>query len=50
MQRIESTARYLGLRGHDAKAGSMKLTTRYRLPAIYPFRFFAEVGGLMSSR
>jgi putative tryptophan/tyrosine transport system substrate-binding protein len=35
-------------RGHDAKAGSMKLTTRYRLPAIYPFRFFAELGGLMS--
>jgi putative tryptophan/tyrosine transport system substrate-binding protein len=25
----------------------MKLTTRYRLPATYPFRFFAEVGGLM---
>src|SRR5262249_672632 len=21
---------------------------RYRLPAVYPFRFFAEVGGLLS--
>ena len=24
------------------------LAARYRLPAIYPFRFFAEVGGLLS--
>jgi putative ABC transport system substrate-binding protein len=24
------------------------LATRYRLPAIYPFRFFAELGGLLS--
>jgi putative ABC transport system substrate-binding protein len=24
------------------------LATRYRLPAVYPFRFFAEVGGLLS--
>ena len=24
------------------------LAARYRLPAIYPFRLFAEVGGLMS--
>jgi putative ABC transport system substrate-binding protein len=24
------------------------LAARYRLPAVYPFRFFAEVGGLMS--
>ena len=24
------------------------LAARYRLPAIYPFRFFAEVGGLVS--
>jgi putative ABC transport system substrate-binding protein len=24
------------------------LAARYRLPAIYPFRFFAELGGLMS--
>ena len=24
------------------------LADRYRLPAVYPFRFFAEVGGLLS--
>jgi putative tryptophan/tyrosine transport system substrate-binding protein len=24
------------------------LAARYRLPAVYPFRFFAEVGGLLS--
>jgi putative ABC transport system substrate-binding protein len=24
------------------------LVARYRLPAVYPFRFFAEVGGLLS--
>jgi putative tryptophan/tyrosine transport system substrate-binding protein len=24
------------------------LAHRYRLPAVYPFRFFAEVGGLLS--
>jgi putative ABC transport system substrate-binding protein len=24
------------------------LATRYRLPAVYPFRFFAEAGGLLS--
>jgi ABC-type uncharacterized transport system substrate-binding protein len=24
------------------------LTARYRLPAVYPFRFFAELGGLLS--
>jgi putative ABC transport system substrate-binding protein len=24
------------------------LAVRYRLPAVYPFRFFAEVGGLLS--
>ena len=26
----------------------ISLTDHYRLPAIYPFRFFAEVGGLLS--
>ena len=26
----------------------VSLTTRYRLPAIYPFRFFASIGGLIS--
>ena len=24
------------------------LAARYRLPAVYPYRFFAEVGGLLS--
>jgi len=24
------------------------LAARYRLPAVYPFRFFAEAGGLLS--
>ena len=24
------------------------LAARYRLPAVYPFRFFAEIGGLLS--
>ena len=26
----------------------ISLADRYRLPAVYPFRFFAEVGGLLS--
>jgi putative ABC transport system substrate-binding protein len=26
----------------------VSLTTRHRLPAIYPWRFFAEMGGLLS--
>jgi putative ABC transport system substrate-binding protein len=26
----------------------VSLATRYRLPAVYPFRFFAEIGGLLS--
>ena len=28
--------------------GDTSLAARYRLPAVYPFRFFAEVGGLLS--
>jgi len=34
------------LTGHRAKIVS--LAARYRLPAVYPFRFFAELGGLLS--
>jgi putative tryptophan/tyrosine transport system substrate-binding protein len=34
------------LNAHRAEVTS--LTAHYRLPAIYPFRFFAEVGGLLS--
>jgi putative ABC transport system substrate-binding protein len=30
------------------RAEIISLAARYRLPAIYPFRFFAEVGGLLS--
>ena len=26
----------------------MSLAARYRLPAVYPYGFFAEVGGLLS--
>jgi putative ABC transport system substrate-binding protein len=26
----------------------ISLAARYRLPAVYPFRFFAELGGLIS--
>ena len=26
----------------------VSLAARYRLPAVYPYRFFAEVGGLLS--
>ena len=26
----------------------ISLAARYRLPAVYPFRFFAELGGLVS--
>ena len=26
----------------------IKLADHYRLPAVYPYRFFAEVGGLVS--
>ena len=32
--------------GHRAEIAA--LAARYRLPAIYPFRFFAEAGGLLS--
>jgi putative tryptophan/tyrosine transport system substrate-binding protein len=32
--------------GHRAEITS--LAARYRLPAVYPYRFFAEVGGLLS--
>jgi putative ABC transport system substrate-binding protein len=31
---------------HRAEVTS--LAARYRLPAVYPFRYFADVGGLMS--
>ena len=30
------------------RAEITSLAARYRLPAVYPFRFFAEVGGLLS--
>jgi putative ABC transport system substrate-binding protein len=30
------------------RAEIISLAARYRLPAIYPFRFFAELGGLLS--
>ena len=30
------------------RAEITSLAARYRLPAIYPFRFFAELGGLLS--
>ena len=26
----------------------VKLAARHRLPAVYPYRFFVDVGGLMS--
>ena len=32
--------------GHRAEI--ISLATRYRLPAIYPYRYFAELGGLMA--
>jgi putative ABC transport system substrate-binding protein len=32
--------------GHRAEITS--LAARYRLPAVYPYRFFAELGGLLS--
>jgi hypothetical protein len=31
---------------HRAEVTS--LAARYRLPAVYPFRFFSELGGLLS--
>jgi len=34
------------LTGHRAEIVS--LAARYRLPAVYPFRYFAELGGLLS--
>ena len=34
------------LSAHRAEITS--LAARYRLPAVYPFRFFTEVGGLLS--
>jgi putative ABC transport system substrate-binding protein len=30
------------------RAEVVSLATRYRLPAVYPFRFFAQLGGLLS--
>jgi putative tryptophan/tyrosine transport system substrate-binding protein len=30
------------------RAEIVSLATRYRLPAVYPYRFFAELGGLLS--
>jgi putative tryptophan/tyrosine transport system substrate-binding protein len=30
------------------RAEMISLAARYRLPAVYPFRFFAELGGLLS--
>ena len=30
------------------RAEITSLAARYRLPAVYPFRFFAELGGLLS--
>jgi putative tryptophan/tyrosine transport system substrate-binding protein len=30
------------------RAEIISLAARYRLPAVYPFRFFAELGGLIS--
>ena len=30
------------------RAEITSLAARYRLPAVYPFRFFAEIGGLLS--
>jgi ABC-type uncharacterized transport system substrate-binding protein len=32
--------------GHRAEI--ISLAARYRLPAVYPFRFYAELGGLLS--
>ena len=29
-------------------AGLTSLAARYRLPAVYPYRFFTELGGLLS--
>src|SRR5207302_222178 len=34
------------LSAHRAEITSMAV--RYRLPAVYPYRFFAELGGLLS--
>jgi putative ABC transport system substrate-binding protein len=30
------------------RAGIVSLAARYRLPAVYPYRFFTELGGLLS--
>ncbi len=30
------------------RVGITSLAARYRLPAVYPFRYFTEVGGLLS--
>jgi putative ABC transport system substrate-binding protein len=30
------------------RAGIVSVAARYRLPAVYPFHFFAELGGLLS--
>jgi putative ABC transport system substrate-binding protein len=30
------------------RAEIISLAARYRLPAVYPFRFFTELGGLLS--
>ena len=33
---------------HVHRAQIVSLAARYRLPTIYPWRFFAELGGLLS--
>ena len=30
------------------RAAIVSLATRYRLPAVYPFRYYSELGGLLS--
>ena len=38
----------LPARGQTHRAKITALAAQYRLPAVYPFRFFTELGGLLS--
>ena len=49
LPRIPSTSSNLGVFGalNARRAEVTSLAARYRLPAIYPFRVFAQLGGLL---
>src|SRR6266511_2504939 len=47
-ERIDGRETVASRQRGDLRAEITSLAARHRLPAIYPFRFFAELGGLLS--